>query len=88
MEVALVFSGAKDAISLTITKLNIDMHHVKTVFFFFRHLGSRIMAVAMAPNPDKLQENVVLKFRNLDVKARSKLVCGNRSFRCKVVSIH
>ena len=34
MEVALVFSGAKDAISLTITKLNIDMHHVKTVFFF------------------------------------------------------
>ena len=28
MEVALVFNGAKDAISLAITKLNIDMHHV------------------------------------------------------------
>ena len=28
MGVALVFSGAKDAISLAITKLNIDMHHV------------------------------------------------------------
>ena len=28
MEVALVFNGAKDTISLAITKLNIDMHHV------------------------------------------------------------
>nr|XP_058948948.1 adhesion G protein-coupled receptor L4-like [Pocillopora verrucosa] len=39
-----------------------------------RHLSSGIMAVAMAPNPDKLRENVILKFRNLEVKARSKLV--------------
>ncbi|RMX42735.1 hypothetical protein pdam_00014150 [Pocillopora damicornis] len=30
------------------------------------------MAVAMAPNPDKLQENVVLKFRNLDVDKGEK----------------
>ena len=27
-EIALVCNGAKDAISLAITKLNIDMHHV------------------------------------------------------------
>ena len=34
MEIALVCNGAKDAISLAITKLNIDMHHVLTVFYF------------------------------------------------------
>ena len=28
VEIALVCNGAKDAISLAITKLNIDMHHV------------------------------------------------------------
>ena len=42
--------------------------------FFDRYLNSRIMAVAMDPNPNKLEANVMLKFRNLKVRTRLKLV--------------
>ena len=44
------------------------------LFFFARHLNSRIMGVAMDPKPNKLEANVILKFRNLRVTTRSKLV--------------
>ena len=44
------------------------------LFFFVRHLNSRIMGVAMDPKPRKLEVNVILKFRNLRVTTRSKLV--------------
>ena len=36
--------------------------------FFDRYLNSRIMAVAMDPKPNKLEANVMLKFRNLKVR--------------------
>ena len=42
--------------------------------FFDRYLNSRIMAVAMDPKPNKLEANVMLKFRNLKVRTRLKLV--------------
>ena len=42
--------------------------------FFVRYLNSRIMAVAMDPKPEKLEANIILKFRNLKVRTRSKLV--------------
>ena len=42
--------------------------------FFDRYLNSRIMAVAMDPKPNKLEVNVMLKFRNLKVRTRLKLV--------------
>ena len=38
--------------------------------FFDRYLNSRIMAVAMDPKPNKLEANVMLKFRNLKVRTR------------------
>ena len=37
-------------------------------FFFVRYLNSRIIAVAMDPKPNKLEANVILKFRNLEVR--------------------
>ena len=43
-------------------------------FLFIRYLNSRIMAVAMDPKPEKLEANIILKFRNLKVRTRSKLV--------------
>ena len=42
--------------------------------FFDRYLNSRIMAVAMDPKPNKLEANVMLKFRNLKVRTLLKLV--------------
>ena len=41
--------------------------------FFDRYLNSRIMAVAMDPKPNKLEANVMLKFRNLKVRTSLKL---------------
>ena len=43
-------------------------------FLFVRYLNTRIMAVAMDPKPEKLEANIILKFRNLKVRTRSKLV--------------
>ncbi|XP_066023134.1 adhesion G protein-coupled receptor L4-like [Pocillopora verrucosa] len=40
-----------------------------------RYLNSRIMAVAMDPKPEKLEANIILKFRNLKVNERKK-TCG------------
>ncbi|PFX13493.1 putative G-protein coupled receptor 133 [Stylophora pistillata] len=37
-----------------------------------RYLGSRIMAVTMDPKPNKLKENVILKFSNLRVDGEKK----------------
>ncbi|XP_066023133.1 adhesion G protein-coupled receptor L4-like [Pocillopora verrucosa] len=37
-----------------------------------RHLNSRIMCVAMDPKPNKLEANIILKFRNLRVDERKK----------------
>ena len=35
--------------------------------FPYRYINSRIMAVTMDPKPEKLRENVILKFKNLKV---------------------
>ena len=35
--------------------------------FRYRYINSRIMAVTMDPKPEKLRENVILKFKNLKV---------------------
>ena len=35
--------------------------------FVHRYLGSRIIMAAMEPKPKKLLENVVLKFKNIEV---------------------
>lgn len=33
-----------------------------------------MMAAAMDPKPDKLQDNIIVKFRNLKVTAREKIL--------------
>ncbi|XP_066022609.1 adhesion G protein-coupled receptor L4-like [Pocillopora verrucosa] len=40
--------------------------------FLHRYLNSRIMAVAVDPKPEKLRENVILKFKNLKVLTAEK----------------
>ena len=35
--------------------------------YLFRHVVTRIMMAAMDPKPENLQENVILKFKNLKV---------------------
>ncbi|XP_066023136.1 adhesion G-protein coupled receptor D1-like [Pocillopora verrucosa] len=45
-----------------------------------RYLNSRIMAVAMDPKPNKLEANVMLKFRNLKVDEREKTCVFWRGF--------
>ena len=45
------------------------------IFYFLRrYLDSWVTAVALDPKPEKLQENVILRFRNLKVRTRSKSV--------------
>ncbi|RMX61062.1 hypothetical protein pdam_00020657 [Pocillopora damicornis] len=39
-----------------------------------RYVGTRMMAAAMDPKPDKLQDNIIVKFRNLKVTAREKIL--------------
>ena len=41
--------------------------------YLFRHVVTRIMMAAMDPKPEKLQEHVILKFRNLKVITKAKL---------------
>ena len=46
-----------------------------TIFCLFRHVDTGIMMAAMDPKPVKLQENVILKFKNLiyQVSTKAKL---------------
>ena len=46
-----------------------------TIFCSFRHIETGIMMAAMDPKPVKLQENVILKFKNLiyQVSTKAKL---------------
>nr|XP_058945459.1 adhesion G-protein coupled receptor G2-like [Pocillopora verrucosa] len=44
------------------------------------YLNSRIMAVAMDPKPEKLEANIILKFRNLKVNERKKTCVFWRGF--------
>ena len=44
-----------------------------TIFCLFRHVQTRIMMAAMDPKPVKLQENVILTFKNLKVSTKAKL---------------
>ncbi|XP_022785615.1 adhesion G protein-coupled receptor L4-like [Stylophora pistillata] len=37
-----------------------------------RHISSRIMVIAMNPKPEKLRQNVILKFRNLEEEGRKR----------------
>ena len=49
-----------------------------TIFCLFRHVQARIMMAAMDPKPVKLQENVILTFKNLKVTTKAKLyLVGN-----------
>nr|XP_058972155.1 adhesion G-protein coupled receptor D1-like [Pocillopora verrucosa] len=45
-----------------------------------RYLNTRIMAVAMDPKPEKLEANIILKFRNLKVNERKKTCVFWRGF--------
>ena len=40
--------------------------------YLFRHMVTRIMMAAMDPKPKTLQENVILKFKNLKVITKAK----------------
>ena len=44
-----------------------------TIFCLFRHVQTVIMMAAMDPKPVKLQENVILTFKNLKVSTKAKL---------------
>ena len=44
-----------------------------TIFFFIRHVKTRIMMAAMDHKPPKLQENVILTFKNLKVSTKANL---------------
>ena len=41
--------------------------HRQYFVYLFRHVVTRIMMAAMDPKPENLQENVILKFKNLKV---------------------
>ena len=43
------------------------------IFYLFRHVQTRIIMAAMDPKPVKLQENVILTFKNLKVTTKAKL---------------
>ena len=47
--------------------------HIQYFVYFFRHVVTRILMAAMDPKPVKLQENVILKFKNLRVISKAKL---------------
>ena len=47
--------------------------HIQYFVYFFRHVVTRILMAAMDPKPVKLQENVILKFKNLRVITKAKL---------------
>ncbi|CAH3159267.1 unnamed protein product, partial [Pocillopora meandrina] len=50
------------------------------IYVVLKYLNSRIMAVAMDPKPNKLETNVMLKFRNLKVDEREKTCVFWRGF--------
>ena len=40
-------------------------------YLFYRYVNTRIMTAAMNPKPEKLRRGVILKFKNLQVTART-----------------
>ena len=41
--------------------------------YLFRHVQTRIIMAAMDPKPVKLQETIILTFKNLKVTTKTKL---------------
>ena len=46
--------------------------YMQYLLYLFRHVVTRIMMAAMDPKPKNLQENVILKFKNLKVITKAK----------------
>ncbi|CAH3159356.1 unnamed protein product [Pocillopora meandrina] len=62
------------SVSLVVGIVYKDLHELLDLDQPIRNEDTRIMGVAMDPKPNKLEANVILKFRNLRVTTRSKLI--------------
>ena len=60
------------------------LRRLRKEYIAFKQLNSGITAVALDPNPEKLQENIILRFRNLKVRIGSKSV--SIVLRCDIYS--